>query len=162
MRARIHAGVGRSDGESEQHFFDSENSVFLVLLTGSEPLVMESIESWGRRSTNWATPSPSHPVIPGIVFCLFLGGGGVLFTAMRSISKCDPRLTLNKLAGKITRSWRKHHLHGSFYPFILFNVFTLKGVYFFYHTLTAHSQYRAIHDFKTHFKLQKPTLTEAL
>ena len=35
------------------------NKFILVLRMGFEPLVRESIGVWGRRSTNWATTSPS-------------------------------------------------------------------------------------------------------
>ena len=50
---RVHTGVEHTDGESAQQF-DSEklSQIFLVLRTGIEPLVMESIGSRGRRSTN--------------------------------------------------------------------------------------------------------------
>ena len=51
MRAYAHR-VGHTDNESAQHF-DSEKlkQMFLVLRTGFEPQVMESIGSRGRRST---------------------------------------------------------------------------------------------------------------
>ena len=50
---RVHVGVGHTDNESAQHF-DSEklSQNFLVLRTGFEPLIMESIGSRSRRSTN--------------------------------------------------------------------------------------------------------------
>ena len=59
MRAVYTRGVGHTDNESAQHF-DSEKllQICLVLRTGFEPLVIESIGSQGRRSTNWATTSP--------------------------------------------------------------------------------------------------------
>ncbi len=50
---RVHTGVGHTDNESAQHF-DTEKLIyiFLVLRTGFEPLVMESIGSRSRRSTH--------------------------------------------------------------------------------------------------------------
>ena len=50
---RIHTGVGHTGNKSAQHF-DSEklSQICLVLWTGFEPLVMESIGFRGRRSTN--------------------------------------------------------------------------------------------------------------
>ena len=49
--------IGHTDSESAQHFDSVTDShrIFLVLLTGFKPRV---IESWVRCSTNWATPSP--------------------------------------------------------------------------------------------------------
>ena len=56
---RIHTGVGHTDNESTQHFGSEKLSQsFLVLWAWFEPLVMESIGSWGRHSTSWATLSP--------------------------------------------------------------------------------------------------------
>ena len=51
---RIYMGVGHTDNESA-HFDSEKLTNFLVLQTGFEPLVMESIGSRGRRSTNSAT-----------------------------------------------------------------------------------------------------------
>ena len=57
---RIHMGVGHTNESA--HHFDSEklSHIFLALRTGFEPLVMESIGSRGRRSTDWATTSPKE------------------------------------------------------------------------------------------------------
>ena len=50
---RIHMGVGHTDNESAQNV-DSEKlaQICLVLRTGFEPLVMETVGSRGRRFTN--------------------------------------------------------------------------------------------------------------
>ena len=54
---RIHRGWAQT---ASQHniflLWKTPTSFFIVLLMGFEPQVMESIWSWGRRSTNWATP----------------------------------------------------------------------------------------------------------
>ena len=56
MRACTHGGVEHTDNESAQHFDSEKLSQFvLVLRTGFEPLVIKSIGSRGRYSTNWAT-----------------------------------------------------------------------------------------------------------
>ena len=57
---RIHTGVLGTPTASQHNIFDSEKLwfFFLVLLTGFEPRV---IESWVRRSTNWATTPPTDP-----------------------------------------------------------------------------------------------------
>ena len=47
----IHTGVGHTD-ESAQHYTRKNSQICLVLRTGFEPLLMESIGSRGRRSTN--------------------------------------------------------------------------------------------------------------
>ena len=53
LRVRIHAGDGHTDKESAQHFRLKLNTkLFLVLLTGFEPRV---IEPWVRRSNNLST-----------------------------------------------------------------------------------------------------------
>ena len=48
----VHTGVGHTDESAQQ--FDSEKllQIFLVLWTGFELLVIESIGSRGQRSTN--------------------------------------------------------------------------------------------------------------
>ena len=51
---------------------------------------------------------------------------------------------------------------GSFDQFIVFDFVALHRGRLFCHVRTTHSQFRPINDFKTHFQLQKPTLTKAV
>ena len=59
MRAYTHGSGAHRQRVSTTFSSDSEklSQIFLVLRTGFEPLVMESIGSRGRRSTSWATTS---------------------------------------------------------------------------------------------------------
>ena len=63
MHAYTHGGVAHRQRVSTTFWLRKLSQIFLVLWTGLEPLILESIGSIGldirgQRSTNWATTSP--------------------------------------------------------------------------------------------------------
>ena len=72
----------------------------------------------------------------------------------------DKRVT--KSLERSRDNWREHHLaRGHFIHVLFLTLFHIVGS-LFYHILNSHNPVWPIHDFQTHFNLQRPTVTETV
>ena len=82
MRACTHGGGAHRQWVSTTFWLGKTLTNCIVLQTGFEPLIMESIGPRGGRSTNWATTFPFLFVLIRLVLSLYQIGSTVAFRIM--------------------------------------------------------------------------------
>ena len=103
----IHTYTGVGILTASPHIFDSELSQFFFSCTpdGVRTRVTEFIESWIRRSTNWATPSPRENLHFFVLSCSNIFQSLVCFDHTQKINQTLQRSLVCKHNPRVNLFW---------------------------------------------------------